>query len=745
VALRFPRIETSSPAWSRADSWAGGCILVATLLAYLPALGGGFIWNDADYVTAPALRSWSGLWRIWTEFGATEQYYPVLHSAFWVQYQWWGDNTFGYHVFNVVAHGGGAVLFGAVLRRLQVPGAWLAAALFALHPVQVESVAWIAEQKNTLSLLFYLAAAWAYLRFDENRRPGPYAMACVWFTLALLSKTVTATLPAALLVVAWWRRGRIEWRRDVQPLLPWLVVGGGFGLLSGWIERHYGGAGGNEFDLRWLERVLIAGRAFWFYVHSLVWPFNLNFIYERWIPDVRAWWQWLFPAGVVALVVLAWAIRARSRAPLAGVLFFAGTLFPALGFVNLYGARYSWVWDHWQYLPNLGPMALAGAGWAWLAQRAGRRWRFMAAAGAAAVLMLAGVLTWRHSRVFHDDELLFTTTLQRNPDAWMAAGNLGSRLAADPVRRDEAIHYFEWALRLKPDLPELHEGLGTLLAQDDGKHARALEHYEIALRLDSNRPTTLNQLGILRLRSGDPTGAVAAFQRSLELAPELASAGANLGTVLVLLGRPSEAVPILQRAIAAAPDQPAAYLALGDAERALGKLAEAERNYRQALQKDPEAIDVRLRIADLLMEQGREREGAMLLREALARDSGAVEARYQLGRWLLRSGEVAGGIREIREVVRLRPDWASAQVTLGNALARTGDMTGAMGAFRAALAAQPDDLAARNNLANALLAAGHVAESIHEYELALRQQPDNTSLRENLALARELLRQRGGR
>ena len=158
---------------------------------------------------------------MWTDFGATQQYYPLLHTAFWVEHQLWGNAAAGYHLVNILLHGLSAVLLLRILRRLEIPGAAFAAALFALHPVHVESVAWISEQKNTLSLVFYLAAALAYLRFDEGRRRKDYLQASGLFVLGLLTKTVVATLPAALLVVFWWKRGRIAGRRDVAPWAPW--------------------------------------------------------------------------------------------------------------------------------------------------------------------------------------------------------------------------------------------------------------------------------------------------------------------------------------------------------------------------------------------------------------------------------------------------------------------------------------------------------------------------------------------
>src|SRR5688572_26054457 len=241
-------LSPTTPTSSR-NMWLGMAVFALTLLAYLPALKGGFIWNDSDYVTAPELRTTEGFWRIWFELGATEQYYPFLHSAFWLEQKLWGDSPVGYHLANILLHATSACLLAGILRRLAVPGAWLAAFLFALHPVYVESVAWISEQKNTLSLVFYLLAALLYLKFDRERSARAYVWATALFIVALLTKSVTATLPAALLVVVWWWRGRIELRTDVVPLLPWFGLGAAMGLVSAHVEKVYIGAQGSEFAL----------------------------------------------------------------------------------------------------------------------------------------------------------------------------------------------------------------------------------------------------------------------------------------------------------------------------------------------------------------------------------------------------------------------------------------------------------------------------------------------------------------
>jgi hypothetical protein len=255
-------------------------------VAYLPATRGDFIWDDDAYVqNNETLRSGDGLRRIWLEIGATDQYYPLVHTTFWLEYRVWQLSPAGYRGVNILLHVVSVVLLWRLLRRLSVPGAWVAAALFGLHPVHVESVAWITERKNVLSGVFYLAAAFLYLRsaLPTGDRPGDrpprrgvagegagggvprpvYVASLLLFACALLSKTVTASLPAALLLVLWWKRGRIGWG-DARSLLPFFALGVALGSITIWMERHEVGAVGPEWDLSPVERLLIAGRALWF-------------------------------------------------------------------------------------------------------------------------------------------------------------------------------------------------------------------------------------------------------------------------------------------------------------------------------------------------------------------------------------------------------------------------------------------------------------------------------------------------
>ena len=457
-------------------------LLLATLLAYGPSLSGDFLWDDAGHVTNPTLQSWSGLARIWIEPGATQQYYPLLHSAFWLEHKLWGDAPLCYRLVNVVWHTFSAWLLISLLRRLALPGALLAGFLFALHPVAVESVAWISEQKNTLSTVFYLTAALAWLAYEEDRRPARYALASAWFLAALLTKTVTATLPAALLVLAWWRRGRITWRGDVLPLLPWLAAGVAAGIFTAWFERTGIGAQGAGFEHGLLERVLLAGRNAWFYLGTLLWPANLAFHYPPWSADVsRAAHYAPALAALLLLAALAWYAR-RQRGPLAATLLFGGTLFPALGFIDVYPFIFSPVADHFQYLASLGVFAFIAAGLTRAVGGGLRTWtRAQAATAGTALGLMLGVLSFAQSRHYVEPVTLYRATLKRSPDSWIAHHNLAVELAARG-EVGEALTHSRRAVELKPDFPEALNNLADNLARS-GRPAEAPPLLERALRL----------------------------------------------------------------------------------------------------------------------------------------------------------------------------------------------------------------------------------------------------------------------
>jgi tetratricopeptide (TPR) repeat protein len=707
-----PRREGVAVAPSR--GWQIGflalALLLAGLIAYYPALHGGMLWDDDFHVTRPELRSWHGLYRIWFDLSATQQYYPIVHSAFWILYKVWGGDTLGYHLLNIVLHVISALLVALILRRLGVPWPWLAAVIFALHPVHVESVAWISELKNTLSGLFYLVAALTYLHFDKSRNRRFYAMALSLFVLALLSKTVTATLPAALLVAFWWQRGRLNWRRDALPLVPFFVVGAAGGLFTAWVERNILGAHGADYLLTSIERCLIAGRAVWFYLGKLFWPTDLIFIYPRWEVSQSAWWQYLYPLGLVCLIVVLWLLRKRSRAPLAAMLFFCGTLFPAMGFFNVYPFRYSFVADHFQYLATISIIALFCAGLESIVDHWGLQRKPAAMLG---ILVLGGVLavpTWLQSHQYINAETLYRHTLSQNPSCWLAYNNLGNLLITQGRYR-EARESFEEALRIKPGLAVAYNGTGIAWV-GEGELQSGIENYRRAIELDPAYAEAFNNMGAALARDHRYQEAIANYQKSLEIDTNYAMAHYNMANAFSRLNKP----------------------------------AEAEQHYLQAIRIRPDLIYAHYYLGLSLLSQGRNSEATEHLSAAFRLKPDFSLGYYEVGNRLLQQGRLEEAIASFAKALAIKPEYAEAHCNLGTALSRQGRLEEAIGHYREALRIRPDYTVAANNLGRALEQSGHAEEAIALYAKALVMDPNNATAKKNLeqALQSQRMKKHGG-
>jgi tetratricopeptide (TPR) repeat protein len=645
VKARPPDGGAPDPRSARHGHWFFGFLLIAaTFLAYLPALRGDFVWDDATWTTnlSALFQNASGLHLIWFQPTVLQQYYPLSGTTFWLDYQLWKFWTTPYHVENVLLHALAALLFWRLLLRLRVPGAWLAAALFALHPVMVESAAWITERKNVLSLPLYLGALLAYERYARCAQCGTggkwqvaetkavaapsapssgsshpslfYGVAFFLFLGALLAKTTAFSLPAAILLIGWWQRGRIRWRADVLPTLPFFALALGLSAMTAWLEKNHVGAQGADFALTFPQRCLVAGRVFWFYLGKLFWPAQLCFVYPRWQPNPGVWWQWLYPVTAAGTLFALWLARRRiGRGPITAMFFFVGTLFPVLGFMNAYFMRYSFVCDHWVYLSSLGVLAWVAA----LVVRAAEqlRRRGLVYGFAAIVLPVLGLLTWRQAGVYQNMETLWLTTIARNPDCWMAQNNLGAwyfarrrpaeaetlyrkALQLNPGYAEafdnlgtalaaqgklaEAIQDFDQALQLKPGYAEGHYNLGVAWASQ-GKWAEAIQQYEQALQLKPDNVDALNNLGIALASQGKLADAIQHFEQALQLKPDNAAALDNLGTALAIQGKLAEAIQHFDRVLQLKPDYAGAHYFLGITLASQGKSAEAILHFQQAL------------------------------------------------------------------------------------------------------------------------------------------------------------------
>ncbi|MEE9122805.1 MAG: tetratricopeptide repeat protein [Syntrophobacteria bacterium] len=634
--------------------WAG-LIVLLTLLAYIPAMRGGYIWDDNAHITDnAALRSSDGLASIWFNPKVLPQYYPLVHTTFWVEYRLWQLHPFGYHLVNVLLHAINAILLLLVLRYLRVPGAWLAAAFFALHPVHVESVAWITERKNVLSGFFYLSSALAYLRFanvtgdpantslssdihpltsgKSSRSWGFYAFSLFLFLCALLSKTVTCSLPAAILLVLWWKRGRIC-RRDILTLIPYFVVGALFGLTTVWLEKYQVGAYGGEWALSFLDRCLVAGRALWFYAGKLLWPHSLTFIYPRWHIEAGVWWQYLFPATALAVISILWVMRRRiGKGPFVAVAFFAGTLVPALGFFDVYPMRFSFVADHFQYLASIGLIALAAASMTAFLGRLGPRQSTIGFVVCMAVLFFFGVLVWKQSTIYGDAETLYRDTISKNPHAWMAHYNLGV-LLVNSGRSDEVMAHFSEALRLQPDDADAHYNLGVAL-EKQGRLKEAMAHFSEAVRLRPDYADTHYSMAVILARQNKFKEAISHYSNALRVNPTYAEAHNNLGVALFSLGELNKAIEHYRTALKLDPNFGKAHNNLGNALIQKGKLDEAIAHYSRAL-------EIRAHYP---------------------------EAHNNLGVALARQGKIDAAIVQFEKALQLKPDYAQARANLVLAL-----------------------------------------------------------------------------
>lgn len=576
-------------------------LIVLTLFVYAPAWNGKPIWDDETHLTVPELRSLHGLERIWTDPGAAPQYYPVLHTVFWLEYRLWGDWPLPYHVVNILLHAACAVLLAKILQHLEVPGSWLAAAIFALHPVQVESVAWMAELKNTLSGALCLGAAYAYIRFDRDRRRRQYAIALTLFLIGLMVKSVIAPLPAALLVVFWWKKGNLEWKRDVKPLLPFFVTGIGAGLFTAWVERTFCGASGLAFNLSLLDRSLIAARAFWFYLAKLFWPQDLIMIYPRWTIDPTIWWQYIFPLGIVLLVLVLWILRRQSRPLIAALLVFVLMLAPMLSFLNIAYFSISFVADHFQYLASIGIISVVAAGFTTFLHKFQMPGRVI---GYTVCLTLVGILaglSWAQSHNYEDAEVFFRTVVAKNPKSPTAHSNLGS-LFLNRGLIDKAISEFQQSIAIDPDYRFGRFNLGAALMQK-GDADDAIPQLRAVLNQDPNYAKAYYVLGNALSKKGETNEAIASYQRAVRLQSDFPDAECNLANLLLEQGKTEEALVHYRKAAEIQPDNPGAHYNLAVGLVRNGEPEPAINELRIALRLDPAYPDAEPLLLGLLRQK----------------------------------------------------------------------------------------------------------------------------------------------
>jgi tetratricopeptide (TPR) repeat protein len=633
----------SLAAW---DGLLAAALVVVVFLVYQPVWRGGAIWDDDTHLLYNPVLKPGGLAKIWVP-GGYINYWPLTFTAYWLQSKIWGLNPIGFHGVNIALHAVSALLLWRILVQLRIPGAMFAAAIFALHPVNVESVAWISQLKGLLSLMLALVSVLLFLAHERQGGWWRWALAIGAFALSTLAKGMVITLPLVLLACAWWQRGRIG-RRDLLRVLPYLLIGAVMAAMEVWTQ-HMVGADTTVRSDGLLSRAAVAGCAVWFYFWKVIWPMDLCFIYPRW--KIENWNVLSYLPGVVLAIVLGLAWRQRGtwgRPIVMLIVCYVGLLLPALGFVNIYFMLYSLVSDHWQYAAMIVPCAVFAGGAATLAQRGLGRPRIGNALGVALLAALA-VLTWRQSRMYTDIETLYRTTIAKNPDCWLAQNNLG-KLLADSGHVDEAIPHYRKVLEVKPDYEVTHNNLGNALAQR-GQVDEAIAHYRKAVEIKPDFAVAHYRLGLALAGRGKTDEAIAHYRKAVEIEPDYVNARNDLGLALAARGQIDEAIAHYRKALEIRPDFAGAHNNLGVALAEHGQIDEAIAHYRKALEIKPES----------------------------------AQAHNNLGLALAHHGQINEAIAHYRKALEIKPDFTDAHYNLGTALAGCGKPDEALAHYQKAL------------------------------------------------------------
>jgi tetratricopeptide (TPR) repeat protein len=681
-----PVREIRDSLWRR--NWFWALLLIAfVFIAYGQVFRADFIWDDESHLTRnPCVIGPLGLKEIWTTAQAV--YYPLVLTTFWALHKIAGLNPTPYHFLNVFLHAVSAVLLWRILQLLKIRGAWLGAALWALHPVMVQSVAWITELKNTQSCLFYLLSIFFFLKWDEVPRVTRiedkqetlanhpcyqwFILSLFLFILATVSKPSVVMLPVVLGLCIWWVRGKIR-RRDALALAPFALISA---LASGWTiweQKFHARAAGPDWAQTLPERLIIAGKAIWFYLGKLVWPHPLIFIYPRWSLDSSNLLAYVPLLATIAGLVALWFIHAKwGRASFFAAAYYVVSLFPVLGFFSVFFFRYSFVSDHFQYLASMGPLALAGAGIATVVGRlcqtplelssgtdalrlsenesaAARTKLFLASALGILLLLLLSFLTWRQTSQYRDLVASYTATLQKNPSCWMADYNLGIVLG-EQGKADQAIDHYQRAIALRPDYAEAHYNLGRLLAEQ-GQLDDAIAHYKSAAAINPADAETQNNLGVTLFGIGRADDAIVHYQKALEIRPGYAEASCNLANALIAKGDFDGAIARYTACLAAIPDREEAQYNLASALLRKGRTDEAIVEYQKVLQMHPESADAHANLGSAWLAKGRVRDAMAEYTRALQISPENLAALSNLA-WLLATS-ADPSVRNGSEAVRL--------------------------------------------------------------------------------------------
>jgi tetratricopeptide (TPR) repeat protein len=673
-------------------------IVIAVFLVYLPAMNGGFVLDDDLLLTENNLvQAGDGVYRFWCTTEATD-YWPVTNASLWLEWRLWGLNPAGYHAGNLALHIVESLSVWVVLRRLSIPGACWAALIFAIHPVNVESVAWIASRKNLTAMLFFLfsilwclkasmPAASVGMAPSTIRCPPPTAHSPLWyplslaaFVLAVLGKGSAAVLPVLLLLIVWHMRQVTK--RDFLRFVPFFLVAAAFSAVNVWFQTH-----GSAEAIRssgFVERLLAAGGALWFYLYKAVLPIDLAFVYPLWRVAAGNLLWWLPLAAALLLTAVLWLYRnSWSRPLLFAWGFFCVTLVPIAGFVDVGFMKHSLVADRYEHAAIIAPIALAAAGWSLWQRRARRSFFFAAASVAVGAAGSLAFFAWQQSGLYRDAFTLYQAALIKNPGSWMAHYNLANALRG-AGQTEASIEHYRQAARLKPDYYEAQNNLGVLLVKT-GKPDQAIEHCEKALRLMPKSPEAHYNLANALKAVGRRKEAIDLYLKALALKSDYAEAHNNLGLLLAEADRANEAIEHYHEALAAMPDYPEAENNLALALAQSGRLDEAVGRYERAIKLAPDFPEAHNNLGLALSASNRTDEAIEQYVKALKARPEYIEAHFNLGTAFFRKGRLQEAAEQYEQAIRLKDDFAAAYYNLALVHARMHESSQSIAAAKKAL------------------------------------------------------------
>jgi tetratricopeptide (TPR) repeat protein len=697
-------ISPGQPPGTSLDWIAGSVLLLAVFLTYQPVWYSGFIWDDFKLLLAnPCVVGPLGLKQIWTTSAA--DICPLTMTTFWVEHALWGVKPLGYHLVNVLLHGACAVALWQVLRALRVPGAWLGAALWALHPMQVESVAWISELKNTQSGLFFLLSILFFVQWLRSRHSNQpagnkwnYGWMLLFASVAMASKSSTVILPVVLGLSVWWVEGRWHWR-NLASLAPVFLLSIAATAASLWTEGLQLAAVTDLQAARtWPERLVTAGAAVWFYVGKWLWPHPLVLIYPHRELDAGRWISYLPLLAVIIVLLIFWCKRESwARAWFFVFAYFLVALLPALGFVDNIIFHHSPVFDHFQYLAGMGLAALAGAALAVWAPFIAPRNRWLQPGLCAGLLLAFSWLSWQRTWAFESEATIWSDTLAKNPNSWAAYNNLGIAL----FRRgkvDEAIVQYHKALAINPRMADAYNGLALALFQK-GKLDDAITQYHKALEISPQLALAHYNLGKALMKKGQVPEATAEFQKAMKINPFLADAHNDLGTVYLQKGQLDAAIEEYQVALVIDPKLALAHYNLGMAFSQKGQTEAALIQYQKAVALDPTDAEAHNNLGIAFAQKGDVDAAMDQFEKAVALLPSDAEAHDNLGNAFLQKGQTEAAIDQYQKALAIDPTDADVHNTLGLALGQQGKMEAAMAQFREAIRLRPNFPEALANLA----------------------------------------------